>query len=218
MRLYLSSYRLGDSPDQLLALMRGQTRACIISNALDYIPQPARLVYEAVQYSPCRAFAEIGITAVDLDLKEYFGNPERLRERLATVDLVWVVGGNSFLLLRAMVQSGFAQVIRTMLDRDEIVYGGFSAGAVVATPTLRGIDIMDEPFRLVEGYNPAVVWDGLNLVDFSIVPHYKSDHPEAALAEKAAEYLAANHMPFKTLRDGQVIVKNGDQLKFYGND
>jgi dipeptidase E len=184
MRLYLSSYRLGDCADQLLVLTRGGTRACIISNALDNIPQKARMDYEATNYSPRRAFSEIGIQAVDLDLREYFGKREGLRERLAAVDLVWAVGGNSFLLLRAMEQSGFAPLIHAMLDQDEIVYGGFSAGAVVATPTLRGIDLMDSPSALADGYSSEVFWEGLGLVDFSIVPHYMSNHPEAPMAEK----------------------------------
>jgi dipeptidase E len=127
----------------------------------------------------------------------------------------WVTGGNTFLLRRAMTQSGFDQIIREMLDTDEIVYRGFSAGAVVVTPTLRGIDLMDNPLQLAEDYSPTVIWEGLHLVDFSIVPHYKSDHPEAPLADKATEYLAANCIPFRTLRDGQVIVQHGDQLMLY---
>jgi dipeptidase E len=102
-----------------------------------------------------------------------------------------------------------------MLDTDQIVYGGFSAGAVVATPTLRGIDLMDKPLQLADGYRPAVIWEGLHLVNFSIVPHYQSDHPEAPLADKVVEYLAANCLPFRTLQDGQVIVQHGNQLTLY---
>ena len=87
--------------------------------------------------------------------------------------------------------------------------GGFSAGAVVATPTLRGIELMDDPTQIVEGYPETVVWEGLGLVDFSIVPHFRSNHPETLLAESAVRYLDERQMPFKALKDGDVWVQDG---------
>jgi dipeptidase E len=208
MRLYLSSYRLGDRPADLLALMRGGRRAIVISNALDAIPRGVRVMYEATVYDQRAAFAAIGVDADHLDLRAYFGHQAGLRERLAANDLVWVTGGNSFLLMRAMVQSGFIPLIREMLARDRIVYGGYSAGAVVATPSLRGIDLMDAPHEIAESYEPAAIWDGMGLVDFSIVPHYRSNHPESPLAEKVTDYLTASKTKFITLRDGEVFIRD----------
>lgn len=140
MRLYLSSFRIGDSADQLIALMQGRKRACVVGNAVDFIPDEARREYEATVYDPKKEFAALGIDAYDIDLREYFDDQNGLSQALRHYDLVWVLGGNSFLLLRAMVQSGFDKVIRSKLAEDAIAYGGFSAGAVVATPTLRGIE------------------------------------------------------------------------------
>ncbi len=108
-----------------------------------------------------------------------------------------------------MVSSGFDPAIRAMLDDDALVYGGFSAGAVVATPSLRGIELMDSPTQLAEGYPQQVIWKGLGFVDFSIIPHFRSNHPEAPLAESAARYLDERQMPFKALRDGDVWVQDG---------
>ena len=53
-----------------------------------------------------------------------------------------MVGGNSFLLLRAMKQSGFDKLIVPLVENDILVYAGFSAGAVLATPTLHGIELV----------------------------------------------------------------------------
>jgi len=96
-----------------------------------------------------------------------------------------------------------------MLDADEIVYGGFSAGAVVATPSLKGIDCMDTPTQIADGYEPGIIWDGLAPVDFSIVPHYRSDHPETALADRAVARLQALGTRLVALKDGEAIVQNG---------
>ncbi|WP_416065373.1 Type 1 glutamine amidotransferase-like domain-containing protein [Rhizobium sp. ZK1] len=209
MRLYLSSYRLGASAFQLRKLLNGGRRAAVIQNALDFIPTKARRAYEANIYDPKAELADWGIQAEELDLRQYFGRPNTLRKALAGFDLVWAVGGNAFLLRRAMRQSGFDRIIGELLRQDALVYGGFSAGAVVATPSLKGIDIMDDPQQLAPDYDEAILWDGLGLVDFSIVPHYRSDHDEAEAAEKTVNFLEEAGTPFQPLRDGEVIVVEG---------
>src|SRR4051812_18278329 len=134
MRLYLSSYRIGDHAASLLALLPGRKRAAIIENALDYIAPELRAHHRQHVYDPAAEFARLGIEAEFLDLRAYFDAPEALGDRLSRFDLVWVMGGNSFVLRRAMRQSGFDRVIGDMLTNDQIAYGGFSAGAVVAGP------------------------------------------------------------------------------------
>ena len=51
-----------------------------------------------------------------------------------------------------------------------------------------------------------VVWEGLGLIDFAFLPHYKSDHPESEDIDKEVEYCKKHNIPFKTLRDGEVII------------
>ena len=209
MRLYLSSYKIGDHAEKLVELKRHGSIA-IIGNALDFIPDEARRKNEAEVYDPRADFAALGLTTRDLDLRHFFGNPPKLKDALKGCGLVWVLGGNAFLLMRALKQSGFSEIIRDMLAADEIAYGGFSAGAVVATPTLQGIDLMDQPEQLAEGYSEEVVWSGMGLVDFSIVPHYRSDHPEAPAAETAVAFMEANKLPYKAMADGDVFIwQNG---------
>ena len=209
MRLYLSSYRIGDRAGALLALLGNGKRAAVISNAKDAVSAGVREIYRNEVYDPHAELASLGIAAEELDLRQYFGAPERLAQRLAGFDLVWAVGGNAFTLRRAMHQSGFDRVIVEMLDRDDIVYGGFSAGAMVAAPTLDGVELMDDPDERPAGYDHGVVRHGLGLVGYSIVPHFRSKHPETEAAERASRHLAARGLPFRTLRDGEVIVWTG---------
>lgn len=154
-----------------------------------------------------------GIEAHDLDLRDHFWNPAGLEAALAGVDLVWAVGGNSFLLRRAMRQSGFDQILARRLAEDSLVYGGWSAGAVVAGSTLRGIELMDPPTVITPGYDPDPVWEGMGLVDYIIVPHFASEHPEAEAAAAAAAHLAAQGVPHRTLRDGEAIIVDGDKVE-----
>jgi dipeptidase E len=209
MRLYLSSYRIGDRAGSLLALLGGGKRAAIISNALDYISPAARAQYRREVYDPHAELASLGIAGEDLDLRHYFGAPAQLAARLGGFDLVWAVGGNAFVLRRAMRQSGFDRLIVEMLDHDDIVYGGFSAGAVVAGSTLVGIDLMDDPAETPPGYAPGLVWEGLALVGHAIVPHFRSSHPDAGAAERAGKHFQSRRVPYRALRDGEVIVWTG---------
>jgi dipeptidase E len=211
MRLYLSSYRIGDRAGSLLALLGGGRRAAIIENALDGISPAARAICRVETYDPMYELAALGIAGTSLDLRDYFGRTAALRDTLSTCDLVWVTGGNAFTLRRAMKQSGFDDVIGDMLDADTIVYGGFSAGTVVAAPSLEGIHLMDDPDEVPQGYNPEPVWDGLGLIDHAIVPHYRSPHAESAAADRAVRHLMSRGLRYRALRDGEVIVWTEDR-------
>jgi dipeptidase E len=208
MRLYLSSERLGERAGTLLAMVNGP-RVAIIANGYDGASAMAREIYRTEVYDPIAEFKTLGLDPQEVDLRAHFGDAASLRQRLSTFDLVWVMGGNSFVLRRAMKQSGFDRIIRDMLECDAIAYGGYAAGAVVAGPTLRGIELMDDPFELPEGYDEPLIWSGLGLTPFAIVPHYQSRHPEAASAEKVVSYMRARRTRFRAISDGEVIVQVG---------
>ncbi len=210
MRLYLSSHRLGRHADSLLRLVGNRRNTLVIGNALDYIPAAARAVYTATTYDPVAELNAIGLHASWLDLRDYVGSPIRLHDQLTTCGLVWVLGGNAFVLRRAMRASGFDGVIHGLLSQDALVYGGFSAGAIVTAPTLRGLDLMDDPAIGTWG-GEVISYEGLNLFPKSVVPHVQSDHRETSTADSAAHWLTENNMPFVGLQDGQVIVVDGDE-------
>lgn len=206
MRLYLSSYRIGDRAGSLLALLGSGKRAAIVSNALDTISDTARSIFRDEVYDPHVEMASLGLETEELDLRRYFGQPQALRSKLSGFDLVWVMGGNAFVLRRAMKQSGFDDLIVDMLDRDQLVYGGSAAGAAVAAPTLQGLQLIDDPELVPPGYEPEIVWDGLGLIDHAVIPHFRSAHPDSAAAEQAVRFLTARGLRHRALRDGEAIV------------
>lgn len=112
-----------------------------------------------------------------------------------------------------MALSGFdAEVVRH-LNLDDLLYGGFSAGAVVVPQCLKGIELMDDQDVVPDGYTKEIVWNGPGLIDFSIVPLFHSDHPEAPMAALAVDYFTERNLPFKTLADGDAIVRSGDTVE-----
>src|SRR5689334_1500172 len=87
-RLYLSSFRMGDHPEYLTALVGESGRlgqdgagrgAVVIANALDDAPAAVR---RSGVEDELAALAGLGFDAVELDLRDYFGHQQRLRRDL----------------------------------------------------------------------------------------------------------------------------------------
>jgi dipeptidase E len=203
MQLYLSSYHLGDHPESLAELFSNK-KVALISNAVDYSTDQER--NNLTQGQELRDLRSIGLNPTELDLREFFGQPERLSSELAQFGGIWIRGGNCFVLRRAMRYSGLDTLILAQTNNPNFVYAGYSAGACVAGPTLRGLELVDDEVITPPQYNPEIIWEGLNVVPFSIAPHYKSDHPESDDIDRVVEFFERNEMPYKALRDGEVYL------------
>ncbi|WP_192583423.1 Type 1 glutamine amidotransferase-like domain-containing protein [Streptomyces albicerus] len=192
---------VSDSRPSALPSTRETGRAGIVLNALDeHGSSRGRDLGREI-----RTLETFGYSCDELDLRDYFSDPDELPRRLADLDLVWALGGNAFVLARAMTQSGFAHAVKAQLHRPEFVYGGYSAGACVAGPDLRGIDLIDDPTVLPEGYAAHTEPACLGLVPYRIVPHWRSEHRETKGADRAAAYLAEHGLSHRCLRDGEAV-------------
>ena len=81
MRLYLSSFRTGDHPEHLVALIgRDGRRSVVIANAMDDAPPDVRRAGVELELA---ALADLGLDAAELDLRDYAGQQGRLRQDLA---------------------------------------------------------------------------------------------------------------------------------------
>jgi len=210
--MYLSSFRLGNQPAALQELVGSDRRAAIVMNALDNFPDK-RAQWLREQRD---ALGGLGFRAAELDLRAYFARADDLRGVLADVNTVWINGGNAFILRRAMRQSGFDTIIKQALARDTHVYAGFSAAAVICYRSLRGLELTDDPNDAPEGYDRAIVWEGLDLVPYAIAVHYRSDHAEASSTDREVAFYEANRIPYRTLRDGQALVVDGATTTIVG--
>ena len=207
MNFYLSSMMIGDHAEVLRKMAGPNARMAIITNALDAIPVEAQLFYAREKFDAVEYFSDYGFDPAVVDLRYYFGRQSALRDVLKRHRVVWALGGNAFLLRKAMRQSSFDTIIDKLVESDGLIYSGWSAGACVAGESLRGIDLMDQPDASAIGYETdEIVWDGLGLVPYVVVPHFESDHPEADAAKVAVDWLTKNNIDYRALRDGEVIV------------
>jgi dipeptidase E len=213
MKLYLSSFRNGNNPEELLKLLGKGRKTALIFNAQDWKNADDRAADLAQEVERLKS---IGLDPTEVDLKNYFDNSDHLKETLATFDLIWVRGGNVFVLRRAFKQSGADVAVATLVASEAIVYGGYSAGVDILQPHLHGIELVDDPNVVPDGYSNDIIWECLGLIPYCVAPHYKSDHPESADIDKTVEFYINNHIPFIALRDGEAIVIEGDAQKIVG--
>jgi dipeptidase E len=216
MRMYLSSWRTGDHPEQMLALLDtpGADEVAVIANAVDALPGPQRRA--AVEHE-ISALTALGLRPVELDLRAFFDrHPSQTAAALGRFPLVWVRGGNVFVLRHALAHSGADQALIALLRQDTIVYAGYSAGACVLAPDLHLLDLCDDPQAVKATYGAPARFDGLALLDYAVVPHIDSPgHPETQVLGTVADHYRAQGIAHRTLRDGQAIVINGTDTRIH---
>ena len=196
MKLYLSSIGIPTPKD--LAVLLGKpldhTSVVLIPNAKDYYSERAWNVKinSAVAY-----MKDLGFKVSVADLRLY-NDVEMLKQDLQGYDLIWGLGGNTFILLYEMLRSGFDKVIIDLLKQG-VVYGGESAGALVAGLSIAGIESADDPEFAVE-----VITEGLGFVPHVILPHV--DNPEFADVVPTVRNLRESKSDIIELKDNQAVI------------
>lgn len=215
MRLYLSSFRLGDHPEQLLGLLGEagvRPEIAVIANAVDEQPEDAR---KAGVEREVAALTSLGLRPSELDLRDLFDRPaDEAEAALSRFPALWVRGGNAFMLRYALARSGADAAVTALLKRDALVYAGYSAGACVLAPSLRGLEPCDDPDVVPGKYGEPALWEGLGVLDHAVVPHIDSPgHPETELCGIVAANYRADGTAHRTLRDGQALVIDGVDVR-----
>jgi dipeptidase E len=164
--------------------------------------------HDAYTDAVAEAFAHSGVTVRGLHTV-----PDPLAA-LAAAGAVFVGGGNTFRLLRALQRGGLLAALRAAVERGAR-YGGASAGTNLACPTVRTTN--DMPIVQPDGFA------ALGLVDFQINPHYLdappgSTHMGETRAERIAEFLEENDVPVLGLREGAWLRVDGAAVVLHGRD
>jgi len=205
MKMYLSSYGLGSDTDELLKMLPENRKLGYIFNALDFTGADEKRKAKQVRRD-IDELSRFGFDCFDLDLKEYFGKARQLQTLIDGLGAIWVSGGNVFVLRQAFKLSGFDKILLSLNEKPDFLYGAYSAGVCVLSPSLNGyhlvIDPSDTPFRGLE----EALWDGLGVIDYTFLPHFESGHPSSAAMNEVLKYCKEKKLSYKTARDGEVII------------
>jgi dipeptidase E len=70
------------------------------------------------------ALIDLGFSAEDLDLRKYFSDPDRFAVDIRRYDVMWLRGGNPFVLRRALEKSRANVSVLELLKEDAIAFAG----------------------------------------------------------------------------------------------
>lgn len=204
MLLYLSSNKFGQNTEFLQDwIKKHNNKLLLIINALDTKDEAKikNIIQEDVAL-----LEEIGFEVKIIDLKYYFNKAEELKNDFSNYNTYCVVGGNVFILRQAMKLSGLDEFLKSLSSNDNYLYIGYSAGSCVLANDLRILDRVDEPIAFYDSNN--VIYEGLGLIDFIFIPHYKSNYHKVHLIDEIVQVCEKDNIKFKAVKDGEVIIYN----------
>ncbi len=201
MKLFLSSLSISEEQKQdfinLVDKPLHEISFVLIENAAD----PYEEKYKGFVLETRQHLESFSMNLKRLDLAQYIKKPVELFDALKDSDVIWVGGGNTYYLRWLMKETGFDTIVHKLLSTG-IVYGGGSAGAIVAQKTLKYYDLIDDP-QLA----PVAMYEGLGLTNIILVPHWNTEGIQPTLQEIKDLY-NNDGLEVVTIEDGQALVVN----------
>lgn len=161
--------------------------------------------FEPTYERTIQPFEDCGAIVETLDIRNI--SESNLREFLKDISAIYVCGGNTFYLLEKMRACNFEKVLREKLN-DGLLYIGSSAGSIVLSPDIDFIRPMDTPEKA--NLSDTI---GLNLIDFSFVPHLEHSTMGEAASEIKKKHTSLDQDMF-VLKDDEVIYVENKKTTF----
>jgi dipeptidase E len=162
-----------------------------------YMPADGSTWEENAQYEPIwQKFAEIhGSKFISIDNSLRGKNAQYEKDKILSANILMITGGNTYTLMDHLRKSGLDSAILEFWKKPGVVLAGFSAGAIVLTPSIEVAKTGD--------INEVGLSDlrGLNLIDFEVWPHYEKSHDS-----EIAEYRGDNPIELKLISDEELLV------------
>lgn len=220
MRIYLSSYKLGNRFDILMDMIPPAMRVGLVMNAKDHLDEEARaLKTEAARYMLTR---NTGARVKEVDLREYSYKTRNLESTLSKLDALWVHGGDVFVLREAMENSGADKTLIRLIRGNELVYAGESAGGCVMGADLRLFGGPESPEATEYLRDKQLKMRGLGLIGRAFIPHFRGQAQENTLGERdyevqrAVRYCEEMQVGYTGVRDGEALVISGEVSRIVG--
>lgn len=154
-----------------------------------------------IQYSK-ELLSKIGFIVDELEISTAVYSD--LENKLENNDYIYVTGGNTFFLLQEMNRSGAGDLIKKQINAGKLFIGE-SAGAILLAPNIEYSKDTDNPFAA-----PLLkTFEGLNMIDFYPVPHYKNDPLKEAVEIIISKY--ARKLPLIPFGNSQAILVTGHE-------
>ena len=155
-----------------------------------------------------KLFKKLGASVTEIDIStEAYSTIQAVFE---DADVIYFTGGNSFFLMDQLRKTETDELLKKELANGKLMIGE-SAGAIICAPTIQYIEQMDEK---PEDYSQEDN-EGLDLIDFYVLPHYLTAPFKKITERIIAEFSDLN---ICAINNHQAIIVNDEGSKVICKD
>ena len=155
-----------------------------------------------------KLFKKLGASVTEIDIStEAYSTIQAVFE---DADVIYFTGGNSFFLMDQLRKTETDELLKKELAKGKLMIGE-SAGAIICAPTIQYIEQMDEK---PEDYSQEDN-EGLDLIDFYVLPHYLTAPFKKITERIMAEFSDLN---ICAINNHQAIIVNDEGSKVICKD
>ncbi len=155
-----------------------------------------------------KLFKKLGASVTEIDIStEAYSTIQAVFE---DADVIYFTGGNSFFLMDQLRKTETDELLKKELANGKLMIGE-SAGAIICAPTIQYIEQMDEK---PEDYSQEDN-EGLDLIDFYVLPHYLTAPFKKITERIMAEFSDLN---ICAVNNHQAIIVNDEGSKVICKD
>jgi dipeptidase E len=155
-----------------------------------------------------KLFKKLGASVTEIDIStEAYSTIQAVFE---DADVIYFTGGNSFFLMDQLRKTETDELLKKELANGKLMIGE-SAGAIICAPTIQYIEQMDEK---PEDYSQEDN-EGLDLIDFYVLPHYLTAPFKKITERIMAEFSDLN---ICVINNHQAIIVNDEGSKVICKD
>ena len=155
-----------------------------------------------------KLFKKMGASVTEIDIStEAYSTIQAVFE---DADVIYFTGGNSFFLMDQLRKTETDELLKKELANGKLMIGE-SAGAIICAPTIQYIEQMDEK---PEDYSQEDN-EGLDLIDFYVLPHYLTAPFKKITERIMAEFSDLN---ICAINNHQAIIVNDEGSKVICKD
>lgn len=158
---------------------------------------PANGIFKQVHYEYWREIANRNNVEF-IYINNFSLNPQEEIEKLMNCNILLITGGKLTLCTNNIRKSGLDKSILDFLKKDEYIYAGFSAGAMILT---RSINLAGHG-KCRETIIKLDDMQGLGVVDYEILQHYVPEENDESLEE----YRNSTPHKVRTIKDDEYIL------------
>ncbi|MDO4780659.1 MAG: Type 1 glutamine amidotransferase-like domain-containing protein [Bacteroides sp.] len=161
MKTFLTSYLYG-TKNTLKEFLYGSE-----FNDIVFIPTASNVEeYDGYVHEAIDVFKGLNYNISILDIANT--EREKIIETLKDCKCLYVSGGNTFFLLQELYRKEILDYIREKVY-EGMTYIGESAGAMICSKNIEYVELMDDKTLAPE----LTQYEGLGIIDFYVVPHFK---------------------------------------------